>query len=237
MVNTKSKTNLTSYYLDLFIFTILLVVSMLLVRKMLYQCYFGFDLTDEGYALNWISNPWIYKVSATQFGYIYYPLYRLLGENLALLRQVNILITLALSWSLSIQLLKYIFDKVDFITPFLSYYLYAMAFIIATFVFNFFGPWFATPNYDSLVLDSYLLGLTGLLVISRQRKNLIGYIIFSVAAWLAFMAKPTSAIMLGFIALIYLLLIKKLKPAYLFLALIIILVLIFLSAYIIDGSI
>lgn len=135
---------------------------------MLYQCYFGIDFTDEGYALNWISNPWLYKVSVTQFGYIYYPLYRFLGENMVLLRQVNILIILALSWALSIQLLKYVFIKVDFNTPCSIYYFNAIAFIIATCVFSFYGVWFPTPNYDSLVLESYLLALIGLVCISGQ---------------------------------------------------------------------
>jgi hypothetical protein len=31
---------------------------------------YGIDFTDEGYYLNWISNPFLYKYSLSQFGYI-----------------------------------------------------------------------------------------------------------------------------------------------------------------------
>lgn len=114
--------------------------------KMLYRCYFGIDFVDEGYALNWISNPWLYKVSVTHFGYIYYPLYHFLGEDMVLLRQVNMLIILVLSYLLCSRTLKYIVDVEDFISNFSIYYLFAMAFIIATCVFIFFGDFFTTPQ-------------------------------------------------------------------------------------------
>lgn len=54
---------------------------------------YGFDFTDESYYLSWIANPFDYAASATQFGFIYHPLYVLLDGNIAALRQANILIT------------------------------------------------------------------------------------------------------------------------------------------------
>ena len=58
------------------------------------------DFTDEGFYLNWIAHPSLYKASHTQFGFIYHPLYLLFGGDIVLLRQANILITLALAWLL-----------------------------------------------------------------------------------------------------------------------------------------
>ncbi len=43
----------------------------------LYWCGYGFEFTDEGYYLVWISNPNIYKFSTSQFGFIYNILYKL----------------------------------------------------------------------------------------------------------------------------------------------------------------
>jgi hypothetical protein len=70
-----------------------------LVWLLVYSRY-GIDLTDESYYLIWMSNPWIYPVSASQFGFIYHPLYLLFRGDIILLRQANILITFGLSWVL-----------------------------------------------------------------------------------------------------------------------------------------
>lgn len=61
---------------------------------------YGLDFTDESYYLVWMSNPFNYSVSATQFGFIYHPLYEFLGGSIASLRQANILITFCLAWAL-----------------------------------------------------------------------------------------------------------------------------------------
>lgn len=48
----------------------------LLLRVCIYAGH-GFDFTDESYYLFWISNPFQYDWSVTQFGFVYHPLYRL----------------------------------------------------------------------------------------------------------------------------------------------------------------
>ena len=82
------------------------VASLALVSSVLWRSYFGYDFTDEGYYLNWISNPWIYKASVSQFGFMYHPLYRLVGGDLPLLRQCNIFIIFGLAWILCLVLLR-----------------------------------------------------------------------------------------------------------------------------------
>ena len=74
-------------YINTFIIFSLSLIIFLLVFK--YSNY-GFDFTDEGYYLNWISNPFYYEASATQFGFIYHPLYLFVGEDLVLLRKTNL---------------------------------------------------------------------------------------------------------------------------------------------------
>jgi hypothetical protein len=82
------------------VLAVAVLVGMGIVCWVLWRCRVGIDFTDEGFCLIWISNPWLYEVSTTQCGFIYYPLYRLVGGDVALLRQVNILITLGLAWCL-----------------------------------------------------------------------------------------------------------------------------------------
>lgn len=75
------------------------VGTVLLIWWLLRYSTYGIDFTDESFYLVWISNPFIYDGSITQFGFVYHPLYMLLGCDIAALRQANILITFALAWS------------------------------------------------------------------------------------------------------------------------------------------
>ena len=222
--------------------TLMALVSLFFIITLLYRCNFGIDLTDEGYYLNWISNPWLYKSSVSQFGYIYYPLYRLVGENIVLLRQIDMLILLGLSWLLCIKLFRYILhaNEPDFDTS--VYYTYGLSFALASCIFIFFEIfwWLPTPNYNSLLLESALIICIAMLNHTRQKHSCsIHWILFGFGCWLAFMAKPSAAIILGFISLLYVLCFsfKKLKPTHLFLSSMTLLGLTFLCSWFIDGSI
>src|ERR1700737_2646485 len=80
--------------------------SLTLMGWVMLRCRSGFEFTDEGFYLNWISNPWDYHASVTQFGFVYHPLYKLVGGDIALLRQPNVLISFALGWALCFTLLR-----------------------------------------------------------------------------------------------------------------------------------
>ena len=67
---------------------------------------YGIDFTDEGYYLNWISNPSLYKTSINQFGFIYHPLYNLVDGNIVWLRRLNVIIIFTLSFALTYFLIK-----------------------------------------------------------------------------------------------------------------------------------
>ena len=89
------------------------VASVLLLGWVMLRCRSGFDFTDEGFYLNWISNPWNFRSSVTQFGFVYHPLYKLVGGDVVLLRQANVLILFALGWALCVTLLRSIFIRWD----------------------------------------------------------------------------------------------------------------------------
>ena len=88
---------------------------------------YGFDLTDEGWYLNWISNPHIYKSSTSNFGFIYHPLFSLLNENLTYLRWTNFLISFILSYLLIFFLTKEIVSTKILKVNFLSYQVFLIS--------------------------------------------------------------------------------------------------------------
>ena len=55
--------------------------------------FFGLEFSDEGFYLNWIANPETYSISYTHFGFLFAPLFDLLGNNIAFLRIAGIIIT------------------------------------------------------------------------------------------------------------------------------------------------
>ena len=65
-----------NWNLILISFFCLLSTTLILYWVFKFSAY-GIDFTDEGYYLHWISNPFLYKSSLSQFGYIYHPLYNL----------------------------------------------------------------------------------------------------------------------------------------------------------------
>ena len=87
--------------------------SLTLMGWVMLRCRSGFEFTDEGFYLNWISNPWDYHASVSQFGFVYHPLYKLVGGDIALLRQANVLISFALGWALCFTLLRSISIRWD----------------------------------------------------------------------------------------------------------------------------
>jgi hypothetical protein len=56
---------------------------------------------------------WDYHASVSQFGFVYHPLYKLVGGDIALLRQANVLISFALGWALCFTLLRSISIRWD----------------------------------------------------------------------------------------------------------------------------
>lgn len=212
-------------------------VSIIFIGQLLHLSSYGIDFSDEGYYLNWISNPWLYKVSITQFGFIYHPLYELLNENLVRLRQTNITLTFGLAWFSSFILCQK-FNHGD--APRTGIYpQIGVSFVLATGSLVVFNSWLISPSYNSLALQSLLILTTGILLASPNSSpsSLVGWVFIGIGGYLALMAKPSTAAALALTTLIYLMFSRKLKLHLLTIAAITATALTYISALVIDGSI
>ncbi len=180
-----------------------------------------------------MSNPFIYPVSATQFGFIYHPLYQLFGGDVAAIRQTNFLITFCLSWALGDIFLKTVFAGQPLTR---IYRIVISSAIAATAAASLVHQdlWLATPSYNRLALQSLLIVAIGLFLFE---KSFSGLFLIGAGGWLAFMAKPTTAAAIAVVMIFYLWFARKLKTSSLVTPILIALSFIILSALIIDGSI
>lgn len=233
IINTK-----TTVLAERVVLTLSAIVTVFTLGWVLGYCRFGIDFTDEGYYLAWISNPFNYAVSATQFGFIYHPLYELLDGNIAAFRQANILITFGLSWILANVFLQVVFGKQSYES--VSRLIISAAFAnisVVTLVFA--GMWLSTPGYNSLTLQALLLSGIGLLMADKEfgHRSLLGWLIIGVGGWLTFMAKPSSAAALVLCASFYLVFAGKFSFRLLIISMTVAVGLVIISAFVIDGSV
>lgn len=208
--------------------------TLLILGWLLKYSAYGIDFTDESFYLVWIANPFLYDASITQFGFVYHPFYILLNGDITSLRQANILITFCLAWTLAYFFLTSL--AVDFRQDRIT--LLATSAGLATSSLIFFCTWLPTPSYNSLALQSLLIISTGLVLAekSTRRRSTVGWLLIGIGGWLAFMAKPTTAFAVAIGVLIYLLLARKFSIRVLTLTLGCTLILILISALLIDSS-
>jgi|CXWL01.1.fsa_nt_gi hypothetical protein len=222
-----------------FALVVAVIASITLIGWFLWLCHFGIDFTDEGFYLNWIADPRIYKASLSQFGFIYHPLYQLLGGNIVLLRQANILIMLSFAWLLFFTLFRTYAGRNEASDPWQPLPCAGLAFVLSTSALALLHLWLPTPNYNSLALQALLLAGVGILLAKADssRNSLLGWGLIGFSGWLAFMAKPTTAAALGLVIAIYLVMSGKLRIRMLALSVAIAAILVLLSAWYIDGSV
>jgi fumarate reductase subunit D len=197
-------------------------------------CSYGIDFTDESYYLVWMSAPLLYSASLTQFGYVYHPLYVFSGGDVASLRQANVLITFGLAWYLIFLFLKPLrFESAAEKTA-----LNIVASGFATASLTFYGG-LITPNYNSLALQALLVASIGLLLCEKSAtpRSTSGWVLIGFGGWLAFMAKPSTALLLAIAIPICLLLSRKFSLRWISLAASVAVALLVLGAVAIDGSI
>ena len=194
---------------------------------------YGIDFTDEGYYLNWISNPFLYKSSLSQFGYIYHPLYNLVDGNIAWLRRLNFLITFALACTLVYLVINNLvkFEKINKVIQFIL----SSGIAISSFTY----VYIQTPSYNHLTFRALLITSIGIasIDVTKFNKNVLSYIIIGIGGWLTFMAKLSSAVGLAIIVIMYIILSKQFQLRLLLIAAITSFILFIISAHIMDGSI
>jgi fumarate reductase subunit D len=211
------------------------VGTILLIWWLLKYSAYGFDFTDESFYVVSMANPFIHDYSHTQFGFVAYPIYNLLDGDIARLRQANILLTFGLAWSLIyIFLLSFALEIKSGRTALLI-----ISAALATSAFINFDSWLLTPSYNSVALQALMITAIGLVISEKNihKASMIGWSLIGFGGWLAFMAKPSTALALSFGVVLYLLLARKFSIRLLFFSIAVSTSLLLLSAILIDGSI
>ena len=218
--------------------TISIVACLSLLGWVMLRCRYGFDFTDEGFYLNWISNPWNYRSSITQFGFVYHPLYKFVGGDIVLLRQANVLILFVLGWALCATLLRSIFIQRDSVGASLGAGAIGTALVAGAGSLSYFDLWLPTPNYNSLTFQSLMLVAIGALLAGRElsKPSVVGWILVGIGSGLAFLAKPTSAAMLGCMVVFYLAAAGKFRLSGLSISIAVAVLFLVVAALAIDGS-
>ncbi len=220
-------------------FVLTLTGALVTICWLWHRSHFGLDLTDESFDLIWAADPWRYPLSPTQFGFLYHPLYRVLGGDIPALRQANILLTFGIAWVLCATLVRQLAPLPEQAgqrawMPWLS-----VSASLATAALTLFAMWIPSPSYNSLALQAVLLAALGLILADRSASfsSLLGWLLVGTGGWLAFMAKPPTAAALAVVVLAYLLGSSKLRGRLLAMSALSSILLLLVSAVAIDGSI
>jgi len=163
----------------------------------------GYDITDEGFYLNWLSRPGLYATSTTQFGYVYHPLYVLTGGDVALLRRVGVALTVTLASATTYLAVRPISRSWPKLITF------AGTITLAGLSVKVFDRWLLTPNYNLLVMHGVLVVAMGLLLVwrvgeSEGGRTWPGYALLGVGGALLFLAKPPGAALTGVLVVVIL---------------------------------
>jgi hypothetical protein len=210
--------------------------STAILGLVLLRCRHGLELTDEGFYLHWISSPHAYKASNTQFGFMYHPLYRMTGGDVALMRMSSYLATFALAWALCGIALRTVWVGVERLHPIPWLGISAGVASTSLLVTAFELP--QTPSYNTLAYQALLLGAIGLLLANttKSRGSLIGYLLIGLSWWLCFMAKPPTAVAFALAGVAYLLVARRLSVPLLAVSVVTSAMWFWASALAIDGS-
>jgi hypothetical protein len=208
------------------------ILTVIILYQILKYSAYGFDFTDEGYYLNQISNPFLYKASVSNYGFIYHPFYIWFNGNISLLRKINFLITFFLAYALA-----FIFFKS--ITTHKKNIIFDQIIILGIASNIFLSIDIFTPNYNSLNLQALIILSLGIFLIDKKKDTqiILSYACIGIGGWLTFMAKPSSALALTFVVLIYLILSKKFTIRLIIISSLITLFFLLLSAIIVSGSV
>lgn len=199
---------------------------------------YGFDYTDEGLYLVWIARPFEYAASTTQFGFVYHPLYLLVGKSVAALRAAGFLISFALGTAAAWAMLRKAFGA-GTLLPATRLAVAGAIGTLALLQAVFAGEWLPTPSYNSLALQGALATATGLCLADRTwaPASVAGWLLGGIGLCIAFLAKPTTGVALGVFAGACLLAGGQARLRQVLLAAATTAALLLLAAFEIDGSV
>jgi hypothetical protein len=201
----------------------------------------GYDFTDDSHYLIWISNPFIYPWSVSEFGILWHPLYKLVGGDIRSFRLAG-----AATLSLSAALFGWSIWRLVSQRLHTSLALPLILAVTASSLWNF-VYWVPTPGYNELNQCGLLLFTAGLAFATPPIGSSIKDTAVPVTVAQAMLtalggctvafAKPTTAIGAGLIALGWLLIFRS-RRSLLFAACTVAFSVIFFSAVVVllDGN-
>ena len=189
--------------LELVVLSISAIASITIVAFVLSLANRGFDLTDESYYVHWIAEPNAYMAGSTHFGFVYHPIYLLVDGSIAVLRQINIAITVLLSGLLGWLILQRVEGPQP--SPIDRMRRVVTAAAVGATALGMLNTWLPTPNYNSLALQSILCAIAGVVLLTdgTRVRALIGSLMLSTGGVLLFLAKPPSAVLLALAVILY----------------------------------
>jgi hypothetical protein len=204
--------NLAWSVINKFLLFVPLAVLIYIFLLLLLNSSRGFDITDESYYVISASQPGNILVSTTQFGYYTGLLYLLSGKNIAVFRIVGVLLLFGAAWFFAFSLDSYSKSTSGYVLKARKRWKEITFLSIGCLAY--YKSWLITPSYNWLALLSVLIAGSGLLrattenhhnrVLSRwPRYILTDGVIVGFGGGLAFMAKPTSALVLAVTALFW----------------------------------
>jgi hypothetical protein len=225
---------MSSVFLDWTLLALSAVTTAILFSWLLYYASYGLDLSDEGNHLASIANPFAYPINmpASLFAFVYYWPYQWAGGDVAVLRMANITLTLALGWSLSFLVIRRLWGTGWPQAVVLSAGIGSLALVA-------FHNWLVSPSYYTLTFQSLLMVMIGLLLTERpgRTRQLLGWILIGVGGWCCFMAKPPTAAAIAIAVTLYVVVLRRKSLLPMLGAALVALVLLIVTAYLIDGSI
>ncbi|MCK1364138.1 hypothetical protein [Bradyrhizobium sp. 62] len=166
----------------------------------------GLDLTDEGFYLNWIKNPWEYSFFLTATGFFFHPLALMFPDNIVAWRLVAGVIVLgfgfAFGCSISAYACRWLPEK-----PKVSV---SAGLFLSIAALSFYSCWLPSPGYNLLNFAGCLSFTSGLLfsagghVDAHRRRIVSSAAMISFGAIAIWMARPSTAFPMALFALIFL---------------------------------
>jgi hypothetical protein len=195
---------------------------------------YGLEFSDEGFYLNWIADRHLYKYSYTNFGYLYGPLFDIIGHDVEILRRLNV-------WSI------YILGAITtfiFLFKYLKNYnlivLLGISLITSsTSLLIFIDSFLLTPNYNTGNFIGLFLMLNGIMLADQPKKiiSITGTFFIGISSLIIFLNKPTTALLLIPTLLLYSYFSKNIRFIQLIMAGLISISLLIIFIFFVDGDI
>ena len=170
----------------------------------------GYDVSDDANALVWASSPFSYFYTVSEFGYLWHPVYWLVGGNIALFRLIGVLFLCVCGFALGGAMARFIGGRFSRGAGLII----AITMAAGTFWQSSITP--RTPNYNTLDLGFLLVFFAALMwasaravqpsVKAARMGDAAAAAVAGLALGVLFLSKPTTALVAGITGLAWIIL-------------------------------